>query len=226
MPIQTSSTTAVALIVDNDPNARLSIERYLTARGVAYDTAEDPRSAIQRLTQRSYDYLFLDLDLGAGIQDGEGILAWMRRHSISIPTVLLSEAAGFPNVIRLEKAFTFVKLRMTHGDLQHLGDMVDELMDAKARVTVLEAANRTPPNERSRAVFVALLLATFVVIVLVLSLVMRWLQPTGFVVVTGVAFAILVVILAAIFFDQGRLSEKGFLSLMREMSKKFGTPKR
>src|SRR5437764_10492105 len=113
------------LVIDDDALAQQKISRYLQGRGVNADVASDPTTAFAKLSNEQYDYVFLDLDLGAGISDGEGVLAWMDNHAKRIPTLVISEAAALPQVIRLEKAFDFVVVRMTHGDLDHLSDVID-----------------------------------------------------------------------------------------------------
>ena len=207
----------IVLVIDNDPAARAIIERYLPARGVAFDIANDPREAIARMSQRTYDYVFLDLDLGAGLLDGEGILAWMSRRGLEIPTLVLSEAAALPSVIRLENAYTFIKLRMTHGDLLHLGDLVDELMNA------LEDRDRVG-NEiavsRGGLTIVGLVV-TFVVLLAALACVMWWLHASNFVGVIAGAIIVLIVVMSALLVQQGRLSEKSLVTILREVLRKL-----
>src|SRR5256885_1002240 len=117
------------LVIDNDAQAQEKITQYLQRRGVGSDVAADPMMAFTYLSSVEYDYVFLDMDLGAGISDGEGILSWMDRHKKRIRTLLISEAANQPSVIRVEKAYSdIVMFRMTHSDLDFLSDLVDQYL--------------------------------------------------------------------------------------------------
>jgi CheY-like chemotaxis protein len=132
-----------ALIVDDNPGERKTIEKYLEARGVTYDLAGDGRTARDFIRSKQYDFIFLDLDLGAGILDGEGVLSWLDREGRHIPTIMISEAASLPAAIRLEQGYRhFVKFRMTHGDFEHLRDLVDELIAALNAGATEEDAGR------------------------------------------------------------------------------------
>jgi CheY-like chemotaxis protein len=207
---------AIVLVIDNDAHARAMIEQYLSARGVPCDIANDPREAIARMSSRTYDYVFLDLDLGAGLLDGEGILAWMSRRKLEIPTLVISESAALPSVIRLENAYGFVKLRMTHGDLLHLGDLVDELMNAlSAREDGVEDAT-VSRNELT----VVGVVVTFIVLVAALAGVMWWLHASQFLAVLAGAVVVLIVVIAALLAQQGRLSERGLVTILREVLRK------
>jgi CheY-like chemotaxis protein len=205
----------VALIVEDRPDARERLEVYLRSRGVLFDCTSDPRAAIERLSKSHYDLVFLDLDLGAGSTvEGEGILAWMERHHKHVPTIVISESAPFPSVIRLEAAYRhFVRMRMMHGDLDHVGDLVDGLLRGSTDTAKMQ-------NQRFRPG--ALILLSLVVVLLgAFSVVATKVSHVMFAPVAGatiLTFAILVIVwLLAL----GILSEKGFLKVIADIMRKI-----
>jgi CheY-like chemotaxis protein len=210
------SSNAVALIVEDRAEARERVEVYLTSRGVLFDGAADTRTAIRRLTQSHYDLVFLDLDLGAGgTVEGEGILAWMERHEKHIPTIVISESAPFPSVIRLEIAYRqFVRLRIMHGDLESLGDLVDGIL----------MGSRTDKQAKPGFTFFPtplVLISLLVILLSAFSIVSTKVSRVMFAPIVGatiVAFTLLIVVwLLAL----GKISEKGFLKVVANLMRKI-----
>jgi len=206
----------IALIVDDEEHERGKIESYLASRGLTYLTAKDPLGARDMMARHAFDFLFLDLDLGAGIGDGEGILAWMDRHDFRVPTVIVSEAAALPRVIRLEKSYErIVRFRMTHGDLEQLGDLVDKLMAAiqlpETRADrdnhAEEPAAHLTPRERTGhwQIFIFGL-----AVVAALALVIYLLGRTAGLVVVGGTVVMLLVIVSYLLAVEGSLKSSDF----------------
>lgn len=201
----------IALIVDDNPITRRNIERYLEGRGVAFHVATDPRATIQRLKRKNYDFLFLDLNLGAGIQDGEGILAWMDRHQLLTPTLIISEAAALPAVIRLEHSYGhIVRFRMTHGDLAHLADLVDELMTSLINHQETERSLDAPKNFWRDA---APLLAIFLILTITISIAVYYIPEHKLAALFSGIILVLVIIFAVLLLRTGNLKEKSIIQI-------------
>jgi CheY-like chemotaxis protein len=214
-----TATMARTLVIEDTLAEQDRIIRYLQSRGVSADVAVDPMTAIFKLAGEQYDYVILDLDLGAGISDGEGILAWMDRHEKRIPTLVLSEAAALPAVIRLEKAFLFVVARMTHGDLSHLGDVVDRYLLAKPLPSTKIRSEEARPA--STLAVIMTLVGALALLLVMLSVIKRTVPGAGFAqVVTASGLSFVLVAVVALFVI-GRITEKGFVGLLTELLKKF-----
>ena len=53
------------LIVDDEPDIRLTLKMLLTSRGYAVDEAEDGQKALERIRSRVYGLMILDLMMPA-----------------------------------------------------------------------------------------------------------------------------------------------------------------
>ncbi len=210
--------TTTTLIVENDPAARQRFEVYLDGRGMAHDFATDPRGAIAKLSEGRFDYVFLDLDLGAGIQDGKGVLAWMERHGKHIPTLLISEAANLPSVIRLEKkAYPhFVWFRMQHGDFDHIADLVDEAMTAREK----QPTTLQPLGSRPRPPGALALLLVLMVVLATLFLIANKLSAAMFTALITASIIIFILMTMIWLVSAGLVSETGLIKVITDVLKK------
>jgi len=208
--------TLVALGVEDDDLARQRLEVYCNSRGLRLDSAPDSLTAIEKLQKSAYVLVFLDLDLGAGSTlEGEGVLAWMDRHGKYIPTVVISESAPFPAVIRLEQAYhRFVKLRMMHADLDHLSDLVDEILKA---TTIRHAG----ASDRAISPAALILLVTVLILLVAFAAIATKVSPIMFTPVVGAAILTFVVLIVAALMFVGLLSEKGFVKIIAEVMRKI-----
>lgn len=225
-----SHSTSDALIIENELPARQRLQLYLNSRGATFDSASDPRTAIERLSKSHYSVVFLDLDLGGGgTLEGSGVLAWMDRHGKHIPTVLISESSPFPSVIRLEKAYShFVMLRMMHGDLDHVPDLVDNILARKTAASIPKASGTTasasssynntfrqlPSGALTLMGIILLLLITFAVVATKVSSLM-------FVPIVIAAILTFVLIIIAWLMSAGIISENVFLKVLTAILKKI-----
>jgi len=116
------------LIIDDKSKSRKKVTNFLDSRGIKHDIAEVPQQAHQKMLTTNYALVFLDLDLGAGHQEGLGILTWMERNSKCFPTVITSESANLPDVIKAEASRGFVKLRLQQTQISALADLLDVIM--------------------------------------------------------------------------------------------------
>lgn len=68
-----------ALIVDDDRNTRLVLEKFLQRLGYEVEVAEDGALGIAMLTKRRYPLVILDIMMPK--VDGFGVLAFLREHA-------------------------------------------------------------------------------------------------------------------------------------------------
>jgi len=206
---------AIGLIVENDPQQAALTQRYLSGRGVEHDLAGTPQEAIAMLRLKAYDFMFLDLDLGAGIVDGEGVLAWMGRSGVTVPTVIISESASLPAVIKLENAHSdFVRFRMSHGDLLQLGDLVEQLLKAKKRAKGDLPAKPELATPTTLWQALSPLLAALIAILFALAVLARWLERGAFLLVLSSTLLLFATIAIIVLRREGKLSDRGFRHLL------------
>ena len=97
--------TKKVLIVDDD----VFICRFLTRLGVKNDVAENGESALELLKNNFYDCVFLDLNLGAGI-NGFDVLKVIKTDSPETKVIIVSGSldAGAKNETMSMKADYFL----------------------------------------------------------------------------------------------------------------------
>ena len=76
------------LVVEDDPDLRVTLRQALTAAGYAVDTAADGQAALSALTSRSYALMVLDLGLPQ--IDGLDVLRRLRAGQNSVPVLVLT----------------------------------------------------------------------------------------------------------------------------------------
>ena len=76
------------LIVDDEPNIRDLMHRYLSLDGIDSDCAENGLSAQRMLRQEAYDAALVDLKM-PGI-DGLTLINWMRTEGFRMPIIMVS----------------------------------------------------------------------------------------------------------------------------------------
>ena len=207
----------IGLIVENNAKEAGRLQRYLAARDFAHHLASTPQEAIAMLKLNTYDFIFLDLDLGAGIADGEGVLAWMERTGLKVPTFILSEAASLPAVVRFENAYPeIVVFRTSHENLVHLGDLLEKAIAVKKPATGGRRMKAEPPQGTLWLALLPLLVALICIIVL-LGLLARWLEKEAFLLVLSAALALFAMIAIVTLRYLGKLSEGGFRHLINSI---------
>jgi two-component system alkaline phosphatase synthesis response regulator PhoP len=106
---------AQVLIVDDDPAVRQIIAALLRRDGIESDFAADGESAMQRLGERTYRAVVLDLLMPR--VDGRAVIEFMRQHGIETPVIVVSavpdEQELDPQLVRvaMQKPFEPRELR-------------------------------------------------------------------------------------------------------------------
>jgi len=143
-----SPEAMVALLVEDDVDARLGLARALQRAGIETVEAPDAASAIALLPTLTAQVAILDLVLGDDDDGGLRVLAALRAAGSTIPAVIITAFADVDRLKRalnlgasflLEKPFRGAELvetvRKLLGDQRNLGALVN---DALARAALTE----------------------------------------------------------------------------------------
>ena len=76
------------LIVDDEPNIRDLMHRYLSLDGIESDCAENGLSAQRMLKEELYDACLVDLKMPG--MDGISLIAWIRGEGFRMPLIMIS----------------------------------------------------------------------------------------------------------------------------------------
>jgi two-component system response regulator AtoC len=76
------------LIVDDEPNIRDLMHRYLSLDGIESDCAENGLSAQRMLKENPYDACLVDLKMPG--MDGISLIIWIRQEGFRMPVIMIS----------------------------------------------------------------------------------------------------------------------------------------
>ncbi|MEI9893543.1 MAG: response regulator [Chthoniobacter sp.] len=119
------------LIVDDEPNVRLSYRMTLETEGLAVREADSAAKALAQLASDHFDLAVLDMRMPE--MDGLDLLAEMRRRGCKTPAVIITAYGDIPHAVRamqlgaidfLQKPLTPVALRNVVAEI--LGRHVPE----------------------------------------------------------------------------------------------------
>lgn len=88
MTAMTTERQYSALIVEDDPAIRRLVEKLLTRRHIAIDTAHDGREAVDKLLRGTYSVLILDLMVPE--VNGFEVIEFLKRENMKIPVAVVS----------------------------------------------------------------------------------------------------------------------------------------
>jgi DNA-binding NarL/FixJ family response regulator len=147
----TSAAVPVALLVEDDADARLGLARALRRAGIECIEAGDSASALALVGSAPFDIAILDLVLGDDDGGGLSVLTALRAAGRSVPAVIITAFADVDRLKRvlnlgasflLEKPFRGSELvetvRKLLGDQRDLGGLVTEAI-SRAGLTDREA---------------------------------------------------------------------------------------
>ena len=77
-----------ALIVEDDPAIRRLVEKLLARRNVEIDTAHDGREAVEKLRNKRYSVLILDLMVPE--LNGFEVIEFLKREGLQVPVAVVS----------------------------------------------------------------------------------------------------------------------------------------
>lgn len=88
MTATTTDRQYSALIVEDDPAIRRLVEKLLSRRHIAIDTAHDGREAVDKLLRGTYSVLILDLMVPE--VNGFEVIEFLKRENMKIPVAVVS----------------------------------------------------------------------------------------------------------------------------------------
>ena len=123
------------LIVDDEPNVRMSYRVALETEGYICKEAHCGAKALDELAAESFDLAILDVRMPE--MDGLELLAEMRKRGFSTPTVIITAFGDVPHAVRAMKlgAIDFLGKPVTPETLR---DVVDDVVSRHGTAT-------TPP---------------------------------------------------------------------------------
>jgi DNA-binding response OmpR family regulator len=112
------------LIVDDEPNVRLSYRAVLEAERYVVDEANSAATGLEKLVAGHFDLAILDMRMPE--MDGLDLLAQMRERGLSTPTVMITAYGNLPHAVRAMKlgAIDFLQKPLTPVQLRHIVDDV------------------------------------------------------------------------------------------------------
>jgi DNA-binding NarL/FixJ family response regulator len=146
-----AAVVPVALVVEDDADARLGLARALRRAGIECVEAGDVASALAFVGAASFDIAILDLVLGEDDEGGLSVLKALRAAGRTVPAVIITAFADVDRLKRalnlgasflLEKPFRGAELvetvRKLLGEQRDLGGLVSEAI-ARAGLTDRES---------------------------------------------------------------------------------------
>jgi len=89
------------LVVDDEPNVRLSYRTVLEAEGYLVDEANSAPVGLEKLGASRFDLAILDMRMPE--MDGLDLLEKMRERGLSTPTVMITAYGDLPHAVRAMK---------------------------------------------------------------------------------------------------------------------------
>jgi DNA-binding response OmpR family regulator len=119
------------LIVDDEPNVRLSYRTVLEAEGYSVEEANSAATGLEKLVAGHFDLAILDMRMPE--MDGLDLLAKMRERGVSTPTVMITAYGDLPHAVKAVKlgAIDFLQKPLTPIQLRQIVDDVVTRHEAK-----------------------------------------------------------------------------------------------
>jgi DNA-binding response OmpR family regulator len=108
------------LIVDDEPNVRLSYRAVLEAERYVVEEASSAVTGLEKLVAGCFDLAILDMRMPE--MDGLDLLAKMRERGVSTPTVMITAYGDLPHAVKAMKlgAIDFLQKPLKPDELRHL----------------------------------------------------------------------------------------------------------
>jgi two-component system OmpR family response regulator len=108
------------LIVDDEPNVRLSYRAVLEAEGYIVDEAKSAATGLEKLVAGHFDLAILDLRMPE--MDGLELLAKMRERGLSTPAVMITAYGDLPHAVKAVKlgAIDFLQKPLKPDELRQI----------------------------------------------------------------------------------------------------------
>jgi DNA-binding response OmpR family regulator len=108
------------LIVDDEPNVRLSYRAVLEAEDYIVDEANSAATGLEKLVAGHFDLAILDMRMPE--MDGLELLAKIRERGLSTPTVMITAYGDLPHAVKAVKlgAIDFLQKPLKPDELRHI----------------------------------------------------------------------------------------------------------
>ncbi len=112
------------LIVDDEPNVRLSFRSVLEAENYVVEEANSAPTGLEKLVAGHFDLAILDMRMPE--MDGLDLLAKMRERGLTTPVVIITAYGDLPHAVRAVKlgAIDFLQKPLTPEQLRRLVEEV------------------------------------------------------------------------------------------------------
>ena len=127
------------LIVDDEPNIRELMHRYLSLDGIDSDCAENGLSAQRMLSEDHYDACLVDLKMPG--MDGLSLITWIRSEGFRMPIIMISAHGEISDAVTAlkEGAQDYI---VKPFDPEELVLRLKKLVDAQQLRNVVESESR------------------------------------------------------------------------------------
>lgn len=130
------------LIVDDEPNVRLSYRVTLETEGLAVREADCAARALEQFSCEHFDLAILDMRMPE--MDGLDLLAEMRKRGFKTPTVIITAYGDIPHAVRAMQlgAIDFLQKPLTPEALRNLVSeilarhLVEEQQEARPQLPI------------------------------------------------------------------------------------------
>jgi two-component system response regulator AtoC len=138
------------LIVDDEPNIRDLMHRYLSLDGIESDCAENGLSAQRMLKENPYDACLVDLKMPG--MDGISLIIWIRQEGYRMPVIMISAHGDISDAVSAlkEGAQDYI---VKPFDPEELVIRLKKLVDAQNLRNLVESETRNS-GEDDKKVFV------------------------------------------------------------------------
>ncbi len=136
------------LLIDDEPELLAALSERMEARGLRVDTAQSGEEALEKIQQREFDAIVLDLAM-PGI-DGIETLRRMRAINPDVQVILLTGQATVRKSIEAMKLGA-VDLLEKPADFKQLIDKIEEASDKRAILFEKRAEEKIADIMRKKA---------------------------------------------------------------------------
>ncbi|NMA23022.1 MAG: sigma-54-dependent Fis family transcriptional regulator [Spirochaetales bacterium] len=132
------------LIVDDEPNIRELMSRYLRLDGIESDCAENGLSAQRMLSQEPYDACLVDLKMPG--MDGLSLIKWIRSEGFRMPIIMISAHGEISDAVAAlkEGAQDYI---VKPFDPEELVIRLKKLVEAQQLRAVVESESRAKTDD-------------------------------------------------------------------------------
>jgi DNA-binding NtrC family response regulator len=211
-----------ALIVEDNVDDQRRLKRLLESRKIEADVVDSPLEARLKLKERKYLFIILDLDLGAGLDEGKFLLDTMLQENLQRPTIIMSYVGLHPDTVALKGTYKFIHTFIDKKHLQRLLSVFDDAINEILQSDKRRGGRASGGGEAQSPELWGTMLAVLVALVVVLgsvATVAQLVSPIIFGVVLISAILLFLLVGVLVLKLTGKLTEAGFLEVAGKIVK-------